>query len=420
MKTSLTSILLLLSVTALQLAAKPLEIWISSYTDKAYYESMAELYRKEVDKSFEANVTAYGFAEMPDKLMVSIKTRTGGPDIVQLDEVFYGAFLGDKNVPFVDLTKRVKKAGLNKQLHPKRLGVFTWKNKVYALPQSLSAMMLYYRKDMFKENNIKPEDLKTWDDFERVGAELAEKGQRFMAMDPSFFEVVLRQRGSDLFNKEGEFLPDFEIAVETLEWIQKLSKKEIALMPDRGTIFDPVFFSGDVESGEILCVPGADWYGLDLIQQFSPHMKGEWGFMPLPAWVQKGKPGPRTSTFAGQGLLIYKESKAIEKCWDFMEFVITNKDANAKRFLDGNSFPAFLPAFKDKRILKPHDYFTGDKSMGELLVELADEIPDVIPHHRRPNAVFTIRENTFSNVMYEVATPRDALMELKKLIERKR
>ena len=163
-----------------------------------------------------------------------------------------------------------------------------------------------------------------------------------------------------------------------------------------------------------------DWYGLDLIQQFAPHMKGEWGFMPLPAWVHKGKAGPRTSTFAGQGLLIYKESKAIEKCWDFMEFVITNKDANAKRFLDGNSFPAFLPAFKDKRILKPHDYFTGDKSMGELLVELADEIPDVIPHHRRPNAVFTIRENTFSNVMYEVATPRDALMELKKLIERKR
>ena len=58
--------------------------------------------------------------------------------------------------------------------------------------------------------------------------------------------------------------------------------------------------------------------------------------------------------------------------------------------------------------------------MGELLVELADEIPEVIPHPRRPNAVFTIRENTFSNVMYEIATPREALKELKKLIERKR
>ncbi len=399
-----------------QLVAKPLEIWISSYTDKAYYESMAELYQKQVDKDFEANVTAYGFAEMPDKLMVAMKTRTGGPDIVQLDEVFYGAFLRDKESPFVDLTDRVKKSGLDKKLHPKRLSVFTWKDRIYGLPQSLSAMMLYYRKDLFKQHDIKPEDLKTWDDFEQVGAGLAQEGQRFMALDPSFFEVVLRQRGSDLYNRKGDFLPDFEKAVETLEWIQGLSKKEIALMPDRGTIFDPVFFSGDVDSGEILCVPGADWYGLDLIQQFAPHMKGEWGFMPLPAWEEDGKTGPRTSTFAGQGLLIYKASKSVNRCYDFMEFVITDKEANAKRFLDGNSFPAYLPAFKDERILKPHDFFTGKKSMGELLVELSREIPEVIPHPKRPNAVFTIRENTFANVMYEVITPRAALKELKKLM----
>ena len=112
MKSKISTLIAVLS--ALSLTAKPLEIWISSYTDKVYYESMAELYRNEVDKSFEANVTAYGFAEMPDKLTVAIKTRTGGPDIVQLDEIFYGAFLGDKGTPFVDLTDRVKKAELDK------------------------------------------------------------------------------------------------------------------------------------------------------------------------------------------------------------------------------------------------------------------------------------------------------------------
>ena len=410
--------LLTLSFSLVSISAKPLEIWISSYTDKVYYESMAELYRNEVDKSFEANVTAYGFAEMPDKLTVAIKTRTGGPDIVQLDEIFYGAFLGDKGTPFVDLTDRVKKAGLDKKLHPQRLSVFTWKDRIYALPQSLSAMMLYYRKDMFQDFDIKPEDLQTWADFEKVGVRLAEKGQRFMALDPSFFEVILRQRGSDLFDSKGNFLPDFDLAVDTLSWIQSLSKREIALLPDRGTIFDPVFFSGDVESGEILCVPGADWYGLDLIQQFTPHMKGQWGFMPLPAWEQEGKVGPRTSTFAGQGLLIYKATKQTDKCWDFISFVISNKGANAQRFLDGNSFPAYLPAFKDSRILKPHDFFTGKKPMGQLLVELSKDIPSVQPHPRRPNAVFTIRENTFSNVLYEINTPREGLIELKNLIEK--
>ena len=37
-------------------------------------------------------------------------------------------------------------------------------------------MMLYYRKDMFQDFDIKPEDLQTWADFEKVGARLAEKG----------------------------------------------------------------------------------------------------------------------------------------------------------------------------------------------------------------------------------------------------
>ena len=44
MKSKISTLIAVLS--ALNLTAKPLEIWISSYTDKVYYESMAELYRK--------------------------------------------------------------------------------------------------------------------------------------------------------------------------------------------------------------------------------------------------------------------------------------------------------------------------------------------------------------------------------------
>ena len=42
-------------------------------------------------------------------------------------------------------------------------------------PQSLSAMVLYYRTDLFKEHGIAPEDIATWDDFVDKGRELAKK-----------------------------------------------------------------------------------------------------------------------------------------------------------------------------------------------------------------------------------------------------
>ena len=97
---------------------------------------------------------------------------------------------------------------------------------------------------------------------------------------------------------------------------------------------------------------GADWYGLDLFQQFAPDMKGQWGMLPLPAWTdKKGKLGPRTATFARQGLMICKKSPHENEAWDFIEFVMKDADANLERYKQGNSFPAYLPSWKDKRLL---------------------------------------------------------------------
>ena len=76
--------------------AKPIDIWISSFQDQLYYENMVKLYKEKVDKKFEAKVQAFGFREMPEKLAISIKTGINPPDVVQLDEVLFGAFLAGR------------------------------------------------------------------------------------------------------------------------------------------------------------------------------------------------------------------------------------------------------------------------------------------------------------------------------------
>lgn len=397
-----------MAVLSPALRAENLVLWISSFQDQVYYEKMAELYEKETDKPIDLEVRAYGFREMPDKLGVAFRTGEGIPDMVQLDETFFGVFLNGPS-PFVDLTKRVAKSGLAKDLHPRRLEVFTYKGKVLGVPQSLSAMVLYYRKDLFEELKVDPKKLKTWGDVAKVGKRLQEDhGQRFMALDGTLFDVLLRQKGSDLFDKKGNFLPDEKIALSILEEFAQMSKAEIAVMPDRGSIFDPVFFSGDLEASEVLCVAGADWYGLDLFQQFAPQMKGMWGMLPLPTWRDgKGKLGPRTATFAGQGLMICEGSEKKDASWSFIEFVMKNKEANAQRFMQGNSFPAYRPAWKDKRVLAKHEYF--EQSMGNLLVELADEIPPVVVDPRRPQAIFMMQENYFGSVMFGAISAKEAL-----------
>ena len=81
-----------------------------------------------------------------------------------------------------------------------------------------------------------------------------------------------------------------------------MAEKQIAVMPDRGSIFDPVFFSGDLEMGEVLCVIGADWYGLDLSAICSRNGR-VWGILPSTGKKQMVL-GPRAASFAGQGLMI--------------------------------------------------------------------------------------------------------------------
>jgi arabinosaccharide transport system substrate-binding protein len=402
---------------AAEAAPKPLQIWISSYQDKVYYEEMVKLYQQKKEPKFQAQISAFGFREMPDKLAVAIKTGVNPPDIVQLDEVIFGTYLGGP-VPFVDLTERVKQARLDRDLVPQRLSLFTYNDKIYGLPQSLSASVLFYRTDTLERLGLTVEDLATWDNLVAAGEKLARQQQGLLALDPSYFEILLRQRGSDWFGKDGKAFPDRQTAVEVLRFLADLSRKGIAISPDRGSIFDPVFFSGDIANEEVFCVIGGEWYGLDMIQQFSSDLKGKWGVAPLPAWrTGPNRFGRRTSVFAGQGLMIYQGCPAVDAAWKFLHFVLTDTEANVKRFTGGNSFPAYRPAWQDERFKQPSEFFNYD-SLGQLLMDLAADVPSVVMSPKRPKAVFLMQENFFGQVMFGQMTPEQCIDKLKEILDK--
>jgi len=81
------------------------------------------------------------------------------------------------------------------------------------------------------------------EDFVREGEGLAEKNQALVALDPTYFEILLRQQGTDLFDESGKAFPDMQTAIDTLNWIRDLQEKKIGVLPERASIFDPVFFS---------------------------------------------------------------------------------------------------------------------------------------------------------------------------------
>ena len=384
-------------------ATKPVEFWVNSQTDEKYYLNMIKAYREKVDSSFQANVHSYGFTEMPDKLAIAIKSGINPPDIVQLDEIYFSLYLRS-GIPFVDLTDRIKKANLDAAFLPQRMGLFTWKNRIYGLPQSVSGVVLYYREDLFKELRIAPNALSTWPKLEEAARKIKTGTRSMLALDWSYFEILMRQRGYELFDAAGNPFPDSAVAVETLRKLVEWKKEGIGLVPDRGSIFEAEFFNSYVANNGVLAVVGADWYGLDMIQNYDSAHAGKWKAMPLPKWTDAVSRGQSTtSSFSGQGLVIYKKSKQVDRAWKFVQWVMTDVDANVERYLQGNCFPPYKPAWSDLRLGRKEPFF-GGQSLGGLLMELAPAVPNVVQSPHRAQLVSLFREKYWNDIMSNSST----------------
>jgi ABC-type glycerol-3-phosphate transport system substrate-binding protein len=408
--------LLLAAALALPAAAKPVQIWVNSQAEADYYANMVKVYNQKVDKNFSAEFKAYGFMEMPDKLALAVKSGINTPDIVQFDEIFFSLYLRGE-IPFVDLTDRIAKSPLRTGLLPTRTGLFKWKGRTYGVPQSTSNVVLWYRADLLKEEGLVPNDLRTWESFEAAARKVRAKGSRHMlAMDWSYLGMLVRQRGYDFYNAQGEPLVDSAIIVDTWKRLADWNQSGVGMMPGQGGIFSPQFFSTSVADNGVIAIMGADWYGLDILQNFDKDRAGKWRAMPLPVWTDsKSKSRRNTSSFSGQGLVIFKKSKQVEASWKFVEWVMTDIDANVERYLQGNCFTPFKPAWTDGRLARPEPFF-GNQVLSQLFMEVAPKAPTPAQSPMNAMIVNFVREQYFSSVMGGGTTPEEAFSEMKQKI----
>ena len=141
--------------------------------------------------------------------------------------------------------------------------------------------------------------------------------------------------------------------------------------------------------------------------------------MPLPMWTdKKSVKGRNTSTFSGQGLMIYKKTKKVDAAWKFMKFVMEDRDANVERYLQGNAFTAFQPAWADLRFSQKDSTFKG-QSIGNLMLELAPNIPAQSQSPLRAYVINLLREKYFPQVISGTLSPKEALAQLKKEVTSK-
>jgi ABC-type glycerol-3-phosphate transport system substrate-binding protein len=416
-KTLLSRALPLLAASALAVSAqtkKPVQIWVYNQAEAQYYQKMVDLYNQKTGAKFNAEFKAFGYSEMPDKLALAVKSGINMPDIVQFDEIFFSLYLKGE-IPFLDLTDRIAKGPLRAGILPQRSALFTWNGRVYGVPQSTSTVVLWYREDLFRNLGVTHNELRTWEGFEAAAKRIKSDGRHMLALDWSYLPILVRQRGYDLYARDGEPLKDSAVIVDTWNRIRSWSRDGVGFMPGQGGIFSPQFFNTSVAANGVLAILGADWYGLDLLQNMDPQRAGNWRAMPLPVWTDSVSKGRRNvSAFSGQGLVIFKKSPHAEAAWKFVEWVMSDVDANVERYLQGNSFTPYQPAWTDLRLARPEPYF-GGQVLSQLLMELSPNLPPPAQSPAHALIVNMLREQFFNSTMHDDAgDPAEAFSEMKK------
>jgi len=350
-----------------------LELWTFVNTHARWWRAMGEEFQK-THPGFQLDVQEIAYAEMHDKLQVALSTGVGAPDIADIEQGRYGGFLKGE-IQLVDLTSRLQEGGYLEQLVESREALYSWKGKIYGIEHALTPVVLYYRADVFEAEGITPEQIETWDDYIRVGKQLSTGDRKMTFLFQACHDLVLRQRGGDFFDANGNVTVDSPLSVEVFQWLLDLRDTHgIAAESPVGAqhlqaVSNPALY-GDLRAGRFLSVMGADWYG-GFLRDNVPELAGKWRAMPLPAWEKGGR---RTSCYGGTGASIALSSRNVELAWEFLKFTMLSPEANVLRYLETKLWPPLKAAWEDPRLHTADPYF-GNQDLGQLFAMLGPEVP---------------------------------------------
>ena len=188
---------------------------------------------------------------------------------------------------------------------------FMFEGSLYALPETQSFQMMFYRKDILNELGIKPPT--TWDEMKVVISELS-KNQMSVGMLPSemTFDSLLYQYNGELYSEDGT-----RSALDSAEAINAFKaycEFYTDYQLDRATSVEQRFRTG--ESPIII----ADYTTYNVLQVSAPDIKGLWGFTVLPGVVQEDGTVNNTSTASGMACMMMSGSRNKDDSWEFMKW----------------------------------------------------------------------------------------------------
>ncbi|MDR1669851.1 MAG: extracellular solute-binding protein [Oscillospiraceae bacterium] len=197
------------------------------------------------------------------------------------------------------------------RFRPSVMEAFTYDGAVYALPETQTFPMMFYRKDIMKELNLEVPN--TWDEMKTTLAVLANNMMELgMLPTEQIFSMILYQNGGEYYNEDAtRSALDSDQAINAFK---KYTEFYTDYKLDKDTSVEERFRTGETP----LIINDFSFY--NTLQVSAPDIKGLWGFAPVPATVQEDGSLDRSVGSFGSGCIIMKSDNTPENSWEFIKW----------------------------------------------------------------------------------------------------
>lgn len=311
----------------------------------------------------------------------------------------------------VDLTQFPDFAEVAANFRESALVPYTYACGVYALPETQTFDMLFYRKDVLQELGLDVPE--TWEDVYQMLTVLKKHHMEFglpLVLQASYpgenippnsvFAALLMQHGGQFYRDGGRASDlDSTVAVETFKmWTELYTDYKL----EREFDFANRFRTGEMPIGL------ADYTMYNQLTVFAPEIRGLWGFAPVPGTRQEDGTVDRTVPSRGLGTIMLKQAKDQEAAWEFMKWwVSAETQTRYGREMEGLMGAAARYPTANIRALDSLPWPAADYNNLKAQFAEAEGIPEV------PGGYFTGRHllNAFYEVVVNEQTePREAIL----------
>lgn len=347
----------------------------------------ADIYRSRIPEfekrhGVKVDIQEVEITAMRRKLQAAFLAGTEVPDLVEVPDNLANYTSGPlKDIGFLDLTDWVKEKGFDQSFVGSRFSLYTTRGHIFALPHDVHPVMLAYRADIVEDElGIDVSKITTWDEFVEMGQRITKDFNGDGLPDryalelvaerrSAYLQLLMIQRGHNLFNERGEVTFDQPDVADLLMWYvhQLRGPQRIAFNPGEG---QPMWRA--MTDGLVLFFFMPDWRTRQAMQ-WASGLSGKLKLMPLPAW----KPGGiRTSTWGSTGLGIPKRGRNPELAKKLAEFLYVEINDGGKAWAGLHILPPVRANWHEAEFEKPSPLFRGQPFM-KLYAGLAPQVPAV-------------------------------------------